>query len=69
MLNILYLIWFFKYINIYRNEISERIRAETMHERKDNGQQNIIILQAKAYITEIGNLIILFIMKIKTTDD
>ena len=31
-----------------------------MHERKDNEQQNITILQVKAYITEIDNLIILF---------
>ena len=29
----------------------------------------ISILQAKAYITEINNLIILFIMNIKRTDD
>ena len=30
-----------------------------MHERKDNEQQNIIIFLAKAYITEIDNLIVL----------
>ena len=30
------------------NEISERIRAETTHERKDNEQQNIRIFKAKA---------------------
>ena len=35
--------------------MSERIRAETMHERKCKEQQNIIIFQAKAYITEIDN--------------
>ena len=40
-----------------------------MHERKDNEQQNIILFQAKAYITEIDYLIILFIMNIKRTDD
>ena len=56
-------------INIYRNEISEKIRAETIHERKDNEQQNIIIFQAKACVTEIDNLTILFIMNIKRTDD
>ena len=39
--------------------MSERIRAETVHEKKkDNEQQNIISFQAKAYITEIDNLII-----------
>ena len=37
-------------MNIYKNEISERIRPVTMHERKDNEQQNIIIFQAKAYV-------------------
>ena len=30
---------------------------------------NIIIFQAKAYIAEIDNLIILFIMNIKRTDN
>ena len=40
-----------------------------MHERKDNEQQNIIIFQVKAYIREIDNLIILFILNIKRTDD
>ena len=60
-----YLILFLKYINIYRNGISERIRAETIHKRKGNEQQNIIIFQAKGYITEIDNLIILFAMNIK----
>ena len=40
-----------------------------MQERKDNEQQNIIVLQAKAYISEIDNLIIIFIMNIKRTDD
>ena len=54
---------------MYRNEISERIRAETIHERKDNELQNIIIFQAKAYITEIDNLTVLFIMNIKRTDE
>ena len=44
----------------------KELRAETMHERKDNEQQNILIFQAKAYITEIDNLIILFIMNINT---
>ena len=68
-MKILYLIWFLKYINIYRNEISERIRAETIHERKDNEQQKIILFQAKACITEIDNLIILLIMNTKTRDD
>ena len=49
--------------------MSERIRAETIHERKDNEQQYIIIFQAKAYITEVDNLIVLFIMNMKRTDD
>ena len=62
MLKILNLIWFLKYINTYRNEINKRIRAETIHERKDNEQQNILIFQAKAYITETDNLIILFML-------
>ena len=35
-----------------------RIRAKTMHEKKDNEQQNIIIFQAKACITEIDNYFI-----------
>ena len=35
-----------------------------MHERKDDEQQNIIFFQAKACITEIDNLIILFIINI-----
>ena len=48
--------------------MSKRIRAETIHERKNNYQQNIIF-QAKAYITEIDNSIILFIMNAKRTDD
>ena len=39
-----------------------------MHERKDNEQQNIIF-QAKAHITEMDKLIILLIMSIKRTDD
>ena len=52
---------FLKYINICRNE--------NMDERKDNEQQNIITFQAEAYITEVDNLIILFIMNIKRTDD
>ena len=63
------MIWFLKNINTYRNEISERIIAETMYERKDNEQQKIIIFHAKAYITETDDLIILFVMNIKTTDD
>ena len=46
----------------------EKIKAETIHERKGNEQQNRIF-QTKAYITEIDNLIILFIMNIKRTDD
>ena len=48
--------------------MSERIKAETTHERKDNEQQNIFF-QAKADITEIDNLIILFILNIKRSDD
>ena len=52
-----------------QNEIRERIRAETIHERKDYEHQNIIIFQAKAYIKKIDNLIILFITNIKRTDD
>ena len=40
-----------------------------MHDRKDNEQQNIIFFQAKAYIAEIDNLIILLIMNIKRKDD
>ena len=54
-------------MNIYRNEISQRIRSETMNERKNNEQQNVTIFQAEAYITEIDKLIILFIMNIKKT--
>ena len=69
ILKILYLIRFLKCINIYRNGFGERIRAETIHERKDNKQQNIIIFQTKADITKIDNLIILFIMNIKRIDD
>ena len=45
------------------------IKAEIIHERKDNEQQNIIIFQAKAYVTEMDNLISLFIMNIKRTDN
>ena len=59
----------FNMINTYRNQVSEKIRAETKHERKGKDQQNIIIFQAKAYITKIDNLIILFIMNIKRTGD
>ena len=44
------------------NEISERIRAETIHERKNNEQQKIIIFQTKAYITETDNFIVLFML-------
>ena len=33
-----------------------------MHKREDNEQQKIIIFQAKAYITETDNLIILFML-------
>ena len=62
MLLILHLIRFLKYINMYGNEISETIRAETVYERKDNEQRNIIIFQAKANVTETDNLIILFIL-------
>ena len=40
-----------------------------MHERKDNDEQTIIIFQVKACITDIDNLIVLFIMNIKRTDD
>ena len=39
-----------------------------MPERKDNEQQNIISFQAKIYITDIDNIIILFLMNIKRTD-
>ena len=37
--------------------------------KKDNEQKNIIIFQAKACVTEIDNLTILFIMNIKRIDD
>ena len=40
-----------------------------MHERKDIEQQNIIIFQAKACVTKIDNLTILFEMNIKRTYD
>ena len=40
-----------------------------MHERKVDEQQNIIIFQAKACVTEIDDLTILFRMNIKRTDD
>ena len=37
--------------------------------KKKNEQQNIIIFQVKAYIREIDNLIILFMMNVKRTHD
>ena len=46
---------------MYRNEINERKRSETTHERKDNVHQSIIIFQAKACNTETDK----FIMNIK----
>ena len=47
--------------------MSERIGAEITQERKDIEQN--IIFQVEAYITEIDNLIILFLMNIKRADD
>ena len=52
---------FYIHKHIYGNENSDRIRAEIIHERKNNEQQNIIIFQARACITEIDTLIILFL--------
>ena len=40
-----------------------------MQERKDNEQQNIIIFQAKACVTEIDNLTISFTMNVIRKDD